>query len=172
VKGLTGLPQHTSSPTPSESRWHIAPALAGWLLPGLGHWLIGQRRRGGVLMLTLLLLWAAGLTVGGISVIDHERQRWWFLGQMLMAPSVAVDFYHQRLKPADQPLPRPKGETGQAPPYRPSFGHQAEQGTLYVALAGLLNLVAMLDVVYREPEEARHQPPEVEPDAGAATKFG
>jgi len=40
---------------------------------------------------------------------------------------------------------------GDRPAYEPSFGHIKEQGVLYTALAGLLNLLAILDVAYREP---------------------
>ena len=36
--------------------------------------------------------------------------------------------------------------------YEPSFGHVYEQGMLYTLLAGLLNLLAILDVAYRHPE--------------------
>jgi TM2 domain-containing membrane protein YozV len=121
-------------------RWNVAAALSGWLVPGLGHVLLGQRRRGTILMLTLGLVWLAGLAIGGIGVIDYQQKTWWFLGQMLMAPTVAVNWYHQMIKPIE-----------------PTFGRVAEQGTLYVTLAGLLNLVAMLDVLYRDPSETRDE---------------
>jgi hypothetical protein len=155
-----------SSDTASTTRWHFAAALAAWLVPGLGHWLIGQRYRGSILMVTLLLLWAVGLTVGGIGVIDHKTHPYWFTGQMLAAPSVVVDWYHQRLK--GHGGPQPESRTGRPPAYEPSFGRIREQGTLYVALAGLLNLVAIIDVIYRDPEDPRHRPPGEASEADSA----
>jgi hypothetical protein len=161
------MAEATEKPSKAH-RWHLAPALAGWLLPGLGHMLIGQRQRGGILMVTLLVLWAAGLTVGGISVIDRKAHPYWFAGQMLTAPSVMVDWYHQRLKQGGPP--QPPSQTGRRPAYVPSFGRVAEQGTLYVALAGLLNLVAMLDVLYRDPNDPRHRAAEAEAETEAASE--
>jgi TM2 domain-containing membrane protein YozV len=125
----------------SPARWNVAAAISGWLVPGLGHILLGQRRRGTILMLTIGLLWLSGLAIGGITVIDYQEKTWWFLGQMLTAPTLAVNWYHQQ-------LPNTAVE--------PSLARIAEQGTLYVTLAGLLNLVAMLDVLYRDPNDPRH----------------
>ena len=136
----------------SMPRWNFAAALSGWLLPGLGHILLGQRRRGTILMLTLGLVWLAGLAIGGIEVIDSQAKTWWFLGQMLTAPSVLVDWYQQGLA---------AGEV------EPSLGRMGEQGTLYVTLAGLLNLVAMLDVLYRDPNDPRYRADDEPTGAGA-----
>jgi len=150
----------------------MAAALAGWLVPGLGHMLIGQRHRGGILMVTLILLWAAGLTVGGINVIDHRSHAYWFAGQMLIGPSVAVDWYHQRIKQGGSP--QPESVSGRVPAYIPSFGRIAEQGRLFIALAGLLNLVAVIDVLYREPAETRadagRDAPAASPGVGEPSK--
>src|SRR4051794_39796608 len=45
-------------------------ALAGWLIPGLGYWLIGQKARGATIGLTILTLFVAGLLIGGVRTID------------------------------------------------------------------------------------------------------
>ena len=66
---------------------------------------------------------------------------------MLMAPSVAMDVtIVTKLKPYPGPI-----QTTPRPTYEPSFGRVNEQGVLYTALAGLLNLLAILDVVYQDP---------------------
>lgn len=143
-----------------EGRWNIAAAVAGWAVPGLGHYLLGQRRRGGILLAAIGLLWLGGLLLGGISVIDHREHPAWFLGQMLMAPSVLVDSFHQHLRDHfGVPLPHSAA-------YEPSFGHVNEQGTLYTALAGLLNLLAVLDVLYREADDAREMEPQAKGRSG------
>ena len=123
-------------------QWNFTAAIAAWLVPGLGHMMLGHLKRGLILMLTIGTLWLGGLSIGGISVIDRQHHPFWFLGQMLVAPSLAVDLVHRNL---EEPLP------GNDPSYRPSLGQVHEQGTLYTALAGLLNLLVILDVLYRDP---------------------
>ena len=123
--------------------------MAGWVLPGLGHLLIGHVGRGLVLGVTIGTLWLGGLLIGGISVIDRRDHSAWFLGQMMVAPSVVVDRYHDNLRSQWQ---REVGSRADlVPPYEPAFGKPQEQGTLYTALAGLLNLLAMIDVAGRSP---------------------
>ncbi len=125
--------------------WNMTAAVATWLLPGLGHYLIGERRRGSILAATVGTIWLAGLLIGGVSVIDRRDHPAWFLGQMLLAPSVVVDFGHQYLRnQTPNPVPNPTS----SPPYEPSFGQVYEQGMLYTLLAGLMNLLAIMDVAY------------------------
>src|SRR5437867_3479253 len=52
---------------------NVAPAmvaLAGWLVPGMGYWLLGQRARALVVGLTTLLIFAAGILIAGVRVIE------------------------------------------------------------------------------------------------------
>jgi hypothetical protein len=116
----------------------------------MGHALIGERKRGMIIGITIGALWLAGLVIGGVSVIDRAENGAWFVGQVLAGPSIVVDYVVQvHLKPQA----RVAGASDR-PPYEPSFGHVKEQGILYTALAGLLNLLAILDVAYREPHHA------------------
>ena len=146
----------STSPTPS-TRWQPLAAVAAWVFPGLGHLLTGQITRGIVLMVAIGSLWTAGLLIGGISVIEHRSEsgafRPWFLGQMLVAPTLPVDYLHLKLREAHV------REFGHIPepddpriPYTPAFGRVHEQGTLYTALAGLLNLLAILHITYLQPK--------------------
>lgn len=137
------------SHSPEPSNWHPAAALAAWILPGLGHFILGQKQRGAILCVTIGVLWLAGMIIGGISVFDHREHPAWFVGQMLMAPSVVMDqTIVLKLKPHAGPT-RPESD----PAYEPSFGRVNEQGVLYTALAGLLNLLAILDVIYQDPRQ-------------------
>ena len=45
-------------------------AVAGWLIPGAGYWLIGQRARGLVAGIAIIALFVLGLLVAGVSVIE------------------------------------------------------------------------------------------------------
>ena len=134
------------SPQPPTA-WNMTAAVAAWLLPGMGHYLIGERRRGSILAATVGTIWLAGLLIGGISVVDWRDHPAWFLGQMLMAPSVAANFAHQYLRDQN---PNPVPNQRIAPRYEPSFGQVYEQGMLYTLLAGLMNLLAIMDVSYRQ----------------------
>lgn len=130
-----------------STQWHIGAATTAWLVPGMGHVLLGERRRGAVLGVTIAVLWLMGLIIGGLSVCDRREHPAWFLGQMLTAPSLAVNHYVQSLKHENGQPPSPYAPHG----YEPSYGRMGEQGILYTSLAGLLNLLAIIDVVYRSP---------------------
>ncbi|MEM1107811.1 MAG: DUF6677 family protein [Planctomycetota bacterium] len=133
-------------------RWHFAAAFLGWLLPGLGHFALGQPQRAVVLGTTIGTLWLGGLLIGGISVIDRGDHPAWFLGQMLVAPSFAADHYRAKLVREHQGSFDPDDN----PPFEPAFARAHEQGTLFTSLAGLLNMLAIIDVLYRDPRD----PPE------------
>lgn len=137
------MPQPSSHPAPA---WRPLEAIAAWLVPGLGHLLLGQRRRGLILLTTIGSLWFSGLLMGGITCIDRANQPFWFIGQALVAPSIGVHFYY-----VHQLLPLPSPEPGKNPPFQPALGRVAEQAILYTALAGLLNLLAIIDVLYHSP---------------------
>lgn len=137
----------------ASPKWHFAAAIATWLIPGAGHFMLGQRGRGVILLACIGLLWVGGFFIGGVSVFDRKGHPVWFMGQMLIAPSILVEGYHRSLQTAGQP-PRPDDPAGQ---YQPSFGHVHEQGVLYTALAGMLNLLAVMDVLYRDPADPRHR---------------
>ncbi len=139
----------TASPS-----WHFAGAIAAWLVPGLGHLLLGQRGRAAILFASIGLLWLGGFFIGGVGVFDRKSHPIWFMGQMLIAPSVLVEGYHRSLQSPEGLPPRPDDPAG---PYQPSYGHVHEQGVLYTSLAGMLNLLAMMDVLYRDPADPRHR---------------
>ena len=129
----------------TKVKWSPAAAAAAWLVPGLGHVVLGERARGAAIGLTIGLLWLGGVLIGGICVVDRQEHPAWFIGQAMTAPSLVADYVlRARLKPRY----RPPGEGRSS--YEPSFGRANEQGILYTALAGLLNLLAILDVVYRD----------------------
>ncbi len=151
------LPPGVSSPSvraagptgggdPSRSGWNFTAALAAWLLPGLGHLLLRQSGRGVILGITVGTLWLAGLLIGGISVVDRTDHPAWFLGQMLIAPSFAADLYRGKLVREHEGRFVPEDD----PPFEPAYGRAHEQGTLFTSLAGLFNLLAIIDILYRQ----------------------
>lgn len=150
----------------------MVATICAWLLPGLGHWILGQRQRAVLLAVSIGLLWLGGLLIGGVGIISHQnpaqprRFHLWYLGQMLTAPSIVVEQIRVRtLREAPDPSAFERGTNT----YEPSFGRASEQGALYTALAGLLNLLAIIDVLYREPQAHGARAAVQSPDAGVAT---
>lgn len=141
--------------------WNLPAAVAAWLVPGLGHLLAGHLQRGVILMICIGGLWITGLLVGGVSVVSTRSSngtlKAWFLGQAMVAPSFAVEYTHSRLRARTEGEdPSPYDETVA---FSPAYARAAEIGTLYCALAGMLNLLAIIDIAYREPRSTEHALP-------------
>lgn len=149
------------APNTHQPVWNLPAAVAAWLVPGLGHLLAGHAKRGAILMVCIGGLWVVGLLVGGISVVQARSEdgalRPWYIGQAMIAPSIAVEYTHDRFRARTEGAdPSPDDESI---PFSPAYGRAAEIGTLYTALAGLLNLLAIIDIAYREPRSTEHALP-------------
>ena len=69
------------------------PAVAwilGWLVPGGGHWYIGQGARGAVLCATLVGCFAAGVLIGGRSTVSRSKPEYLVLQWGAGLPAAAV----------------------------------------------------------------------------------
>ncbi|HMO25060.1 MAG TPA: hypothetical protein PKB10_02215 [Tepidisphaeraceae bacterium] len=140
-------------------------ALAGWLVPGAGYVLIGQMARGVTTGVTILALFVLGLLIGGMRVIDvpgyddagQQRVRggrWalvaspvgelahkpWYVPQILAGPITLVSGAGS-LSLARQGID-------------PSQARIRDIGTLYTAVAGMLNLMTLLDAAHRAARKA------------------
>src|SRR5205814_996685 len=60
---MRNLALHKNVPAP-------VVAIAGWLVPGAGYFLIGEKLRGIVIGFTILSLFIFGLLLAGVRVID------------------------------------------------------------------------------------------------------
>ncbi|MCC6675619.1 MAG: hypothetical protein IT436_00620 [Phycisphaerales bacterium] len=70
--------------------------LAALILPGAGHFVLGQRGRAAAIAAGVLGLFFGGLLIGGIDVVDSREDRLWFIGQALIGPvAFGVDYAHQ-----------------------------------------------------------------------------
>lgn len=169
-----------SPPTPhAPLELHPGPAVAAWIYPGLGHILIGEPKRGLIVMISLTFLFVCGLLIGGVDSIDYRTQKLWFAGQCLFSPvAPAMGYYHetldrnmvqrieayqldqrrnhQRNLDEDDALLEILRTNPHSLPYIKSTGRVNEMGTLYCAMAGLLNLLAIIDVFAR-PRRANPQ---------------
>jgi hypothetical protein len=155
-------------------------AIAGWIVPGAGYVLLGQIARGLTIGITILLLFIAGVLIGGIRVIDvpgysslgdkkvvavddpdrvvgPTPRKWalraqpmqtifekpWYVGQVLTGPVCLVASYWS------VELSKPENPGGVISRVVPSHARVWEIGTLYTAVAGMLNLMAIIDASYR-----------------------
>lgn len=162
-------------------------ALAAWLLPGAGYWLLGQKARALTTGITIIALFVIGLLIGGIRVIevpgygDHGLQKvvlpgnsiqeessggsdnpWvmfsdpmseirdkpWYVAQVLAGPINLIASWGSVVASHVKPDGNPVG-------YR-SHARTNELGVLYTAIAGMLNLLTIIDAGSRagKTEEA------------------
>jgi len=156
--------------------------LAAVILPGLGHAVNGERARGGWIALGVLGMFFGGILIGGIDTIDSREDRAWFYGQAVVGPvAFGIDYVHQHhFKVTDRGTKRlrsayPKEARGDdgypvpgTPPNNKSIGKMNEIGTLFSTIAGMLNLIAILDAGFpsRRTDPVRKKP---ETPAPAAT---
>jgi hypothetical protein len=129
--------------TPASPIAPPAPVVAtiGWLVPGAGYWMIGQKARGLTIGLTILVLFVMGLWIGGVSVVKAPPSvnpltiigtDPWFMGQILNGPLCFAPIALSRWLGAPA-----------------SHARSQDIGQLYTAIAGMLNLLAIMDSAYR-----------------------
>jgi hypothetical protein len=112
-----------------RTAWRPA-ALVGcaWAVPGLGHWLQGRRLRAAIVCGLLLGLFAVGTLLADASNLSRERHFYYWAGQFLLGlPVLAAEGVWGATR-----------VTGPIP--------YAEAGLVYGCVAGLLNVLAMIDV--------------------------
>jgi len=106
--------------------------LAGWVMPGLSHALIGQRRKGLYIGLLLVGTFVAGLALGDFRCVSWERHPLTFVGQTGMGGLFLVGWG------LAAHLPTP-----------PTPARLESLGLLYSAVAALLNWLVVIDVYER-----------------------
>ena len=150
--------------TEPPNRFNPLPAIFGWIIPGLGHFSIGERSRGVLILAGVLFLWVCGIFIGGVDSVDRKEDRLWFLAQAGAGPiAFAVDGLNSSLLKSgrfgeimDAPNPRDRGRSLQVSSLK-SVAHMNEYGTLFTALAGLMNVVALLDAGSRPRRSRRSE---------------
>ncbi|HOW73753.1 MAG TPA: hypothetical protein PKY77_24390 [Phycisphaerae bacterium] len=116
-------------------------AFLGWLVPGAGHLFIGERARGTIFLVVIGLTFWSGIAIGGVKNTVNSKDRFlWFLGQVCAGahPIVAMTWGKHSGAP----------ETGGDPGWY-AYGHTEDTAVVYTAIAGMLNLLAIFDVLAR-----------------------
>jgi len=108
----------------------LTVALTGWLVPGAGYFLLKETKRGTIILVALVLTFCVGLYVGSIGVIDPVNAKPWYVAQMMNSPLVAI-----------------LGHLAKGGAYT-VYGRPAEVAQIYTSVAGLLNLLCIVNAVY------------------------
>jgi TM2 domain-containing membrane protein YozV len=137
------------APVRASARPALAVGLA-WLVPGLGHLYQGRRLRALLVLVTLVGLFALGTLLAHGSNLSRERHFYYWAGQFLLGlPALASE-----LIVGDAPV------TGELP--------LVEVGLVFACVAGMLNVLAMIDVFGWEEAELFGLPKRGEERAAAA----
>ena len=121
----------TNNRLPAEQGvWLIIVALVAWMIPGAGHFLINERKRGIIIFCIITTLFITGLYIGSIGVVDWVSGKVWFYAQILYSPAVGLI-----------------GNITKHGNY-PTYGHPCDIGQIYTGIAGLLNLLCVLSAIY------------------------
>jgi len=175
---VTPRPEHVN-----RERFEPIAGILAIVFPGGGHLYLREYWRGIGVAVGVLGLFFGGLLIGGIDSVDSREDRIWFIGQALVGPiAFGVDYAHQNwykgygqtnggaqlelrtANPDETREMRPDASgnvrpmlvpgNGARPPNTKSLAHVNEIGTLYATIAGMLNLIAILDALFhREHRE-------------------
>ncbi len=117
----------------------VIVALAAWAIPGAGHIIIKERKRGIVIFITITLTFLVGLYVGSIAVIDRVGAKPWYMAQMMTSPAVGL-IGHVTENTVDEEDDRKRKYV--------SYGRSLDVGQIYTSVAGMLNLLCIISAVY------------------------
>jgi hypothetical protein len=122
--------------SPDSGASPVAALVLAWAIPGAGHAYAGRWGKGALFFGCIVGLLAAGMIIGGGTVIVHRDAQGhlelWWLAQMGAGGATLA------LTPISEELARRGGQEIYANRYR-------EVGTLYAAVAGFLNVLVMMD---------------------------
>ncbi len=167
---------------------YLAIILA-WAVPGLGHFLVGEKGRGLLFATVIHGLFALGMIIGGIRAINPWDQPIWTYTQylagwpMLVAGRVEKDWmpqgpdqhgtkFDQLLDEYEKERPTPSDDSQiQARqayaakmfakyPLLTYHPKVQDVGSVYCGIAGMLNLLVMFDVLLRVTGTERESPAE------------
>lgn len=134
---------------PSPLRVPIAGVLA-WVIPGAGHIFIGQRGRGLVFMVTIALTFWGGVAIGGVkNTVNPQDRTLWFLAQVCAGvhPFLAIAWSRQIEIPS-----------GADRAHWIAYSQMEDISIVYTAIAGMLNVLVILDVMARAERREDDRP--------------
>lgn len=111
----------------------LAAGILSFLVPGAGHIYIGERVRGITIGVSVAAAYAIGLYIGGFrSVVNLDANLPWFFAQMWAGGYTMLTLLLSHL-----------------PAAQPAYGKTVDLATIYTAVAGLLNILVIMDATAR-----------------------
>lgn len=141
-------PQPAPASRAAGERKHVDPFLAislGWMIPGAGHVLAGQVKKGVFFFLLLTSTFLAGLFLANFRTVRASDNPFYFVGQIGSGLNLLLTTLCSG--------PNPRGWLSQV---------YFEPGLLYMSVSGLLNILVML-AIFPPPEPAPAPPPNAAP---------
>ena len=140
-----------SNAEPSSLPRVLLAGLLAWLIPGLGHIFVGERGRGVVFLVTITAIFWSGVAIGGVqNTVDPHKRKLWFVAQLFTGGNtISAHALNRRVA-------RASARSGNTL----AVGHwlSGDVGVHYTGVAGLLNLLVILDAVGRaDPTSVRRR---------------
>ena len=108
----------------------VVVGLLAWAMPGAGHFALNEKRRAVIILAAIVTTFGIGLYIGSIGVIDPVTAKPWYAAQIMNSPAVVL-----------------LGEISATGDY-PVYARPSEIGQIYTSVAGLLNLLCIVNAVY------------------------
>ncbi|MCP4712138.1 MAG: hypothetical protein GY869_26240 [Planctomycetes bacterium] len=125
-----------NQPGPESAVYFVG--VVAWLIPGAGHWLLGMRQRAVIIFVTICSTFLIGLVLGSIELIDPQHAKAWFCAQILTGfPAIIATL----LQDSATTIKTISG-----------FARGVDIGQVYAGVAGLLNLICILDALLRSQQ--------------------
>lgn len=125
--------------------------LLAWILPGLGHIFLGYRIRGIILLVTVTATFWTGVAIGSVqATVDPQERKLWFAAQICSGGNTLAAYTLAEVAEAEAEA------SGITP--APAHWRSADVGVHYTGVAGLMNLLIILDAISRaDPSSVRRR---------------
>jgi hypothetical protein len=158
----------------------IQAGLLGWLIPGAGHWLLGLRGFAWIYFIAISGSYLIGMLVGGVKTsVDPQGNVWLFLAELGVGAYTTVFYLIARALPTFPVYQPSVFWGGEIVSYFPA----QDIAQIYLSVAGLMNVIALLDAIARAQtsglpvfhheqlaaEAVKSPPPAAPPAAGPGT---
>jgi hypothetical protein len=166
----------------------IQAGVLSWLVPGAGHYLLGHRGLGIVCFVAVTFAYCIGLAFGGVvSSVNLKTNGWLFLAELgtggYTLPALVVSRSAEGKVLAEANLASVPDQQTDRDRYDAylraatrlgymSYYPESDMATIYLATAGLLNVLVVLDAISRAqtgglPTFHRELPPAAQTAKGA-----
>jgi hypothetical protein len=132
VKTTVSPIDDSKQPLPPLQVWAL-PVLLAWVIPGGGHFLLGKRGRGVLILISVSLMFFFGLAMGGAMFKPESGD---LLTTLINYGGFVGDLASGALYVVSVMLGYDQPDTA---------GHVHDYGTKFLVTAGLLNILAMVD---------------------------